>query len=182
MGTYALEPARLAGTLHAVQFKNYLYWRDQGFPEAGIVDAFGSALIRSSDGRFLLGRQNSGHMNEGKSYLPSGLIDRRDVGADGRVDIEASIRREISEETGLAHGELERTPGYIVTRTGAQMSIAVEFRSRLTGSELAERIGAHIAADDHSELSSVSFVGTMAEAGALDLPPFTSLLLGTLLA
>jgi hypothetical protein len=43
---FATEPERVAATLLKTDFKSYLYWRDLGYPPAGVLDGFGSALIR----------------------------------------------------------------------------------------------------------------------------------------
>ena len=67
----------LDASLLKTDFKSYLFWRDQGFPEAGVLDGFGSALIRSSDGHMMLGRQRAGNVNAGLAYPPAGFIDER---------------------------------------------------------------------------------------------------------
>ena len=102
-----------AGTFLRTDFKSYLYWRETGFPEAGVIDGFGSSLIRSAEGHVVLGRQRTGNVNAGIAYLPGGFIDPRDVTDDGAIDIDGSILRELSEETGLNHGQFELTPGLL---------------------------------------------------------------------
>src|SRR5690348_13418591 len=62
--SYALRNATLSGTFARTDFKSFLYWREHG-TEAPAIDAFGSSLIRSSDGGVLLGRQVEGHLNGG---------------------------------------------------------------------------------------------------------------------
>ncbi len=99
--------------LIATGFKNFLYWRDEGFPaEGGVRDGFGSALIRSCEGHVLLGRQRPGNINAGLAYLPGGFIDSRDVKAGGVIDMAASIERELREETGLGLDDLTAEPGF----------------------------------------------------------------------
>lgn len=181
VGAHRIDGGRLSGTLLPVAFRSFLYWRDQGFPESGVRDGFGSALIRSAEGHILLGRQNPGRLNSGLSYLPSGLIDPRDVAGDGRVDIAASIRREVREETGLGDADLEPRPGFVLTLAGAQLSIAAEFQSPLAAAALAARIGAHIAGEDDPELAGVSFIACRADLAGLALPRFTRVLLETLI-
>jgi 8-oxo-dGTP pyrophosphatase MutT (NUDIX family) len=150
------------GRLLRSDFKSYLYWREQGFPEAGVLDAFGSALIRSSDGHVLLGRQRAGNVNAGLAYLPGGFIDERDV-RDAEIDIDASILRELAEETGLARGDYEVLPGYLLTASGALLSIAREVVSPLPAEALRARILAHIAADPKSELVDAVIVRSAAD-------------------
>ena len=99
-------------------FKSYLFWRDQGFPEAGVLDGFGSALIRSSDGHMMLGRQRAGNVNAGLAYPPAGFIDEQDVEADGSIDIAGSVAREVSEETGIDAAALVRDDGLLSDAVG----------------------------------------------------------------
>lgn len=149
-----VEDGHFAATLAPTEFKNFLYWRDEGFPqEARVRDAFGSALIRSREGYIILGRQRPGNINEGQAYLPGGFIDHRDVRADGTVDLRASVAREVAEETGLGPGELSAGEGFIVTDVHPHVSFAVPYTSHLPASELVARIKAHIAGEAEPELA-----------------------------
>lgn len=150
------------GRLLRSDFKSYLFWREQGFPEARVLDAFGSALIRSADGHVLLGRQRAGNVNAGLAYLPGGFIDERDVRG-GVIDIDASILRELAEETGLSRCDYEVRPGYLLTACGALLSIAREVVSTLPADALRERILAHIATDPKSELVDAIIVRSAAD-------------------
>lgn len=152
-----MEAFRLSGhVLEAcfmeTDFANFLYWKDQGFPEAGAIDAFGSALIRARGGEVLLARQLAGNINGGLVYMPGGFIDPRDVTADGAVDIDRSVARELEEETGHPAGAFQRSPGYVVTVMPSQVSIGVEFVSELEANELRESLLRGIAAQADPEL------------------------------
>jgi 8-oxo-dGTP pyrophosphatase MutT (NUDIX family) len=171
----------LEATFLPTCFRSLLYWKECGYSDRSVRDAFGSALIRSREGHVLLGRQAAGHINAGLAYLPGGFIDARDVGADGAIDIEASIAREIAEETGLDATALTRVPGYHVTLAGPLVSIAAEFRSDLPSAELAEGVRAHIAADRESELAAVVVVRSAADLDGLAMPEFARLLLRAIL-
>lgn len=167
----AANPAFFNGTIHVVrtleaarehvtavffptEFKNFLYWRDEGFPaEADVRDGFGSALIRSAEGHIVLGRQRPGNINEGLAYLPGGFIDPRDVGRDGRIDVYGSIERELSEETGLGGDVLQRQSRFLLVEAGAHVAFAVPFASTLTSRELTARIAAHIVRETQPELA-----------------------------
>lgn len=171
----------LNGELAPVEFKSYLYWRDQGYPETGVRDVFGSALIRSSEGHVLLGRQSAGNLNAGLTYLPGGFIDARDVGADGCIDIEANVRREVAEETGLGAGELERVPGYRVTRAGPHVSLAVELRSALPAETLRARMLDFIAAEAAPELADIVVVKSGSDIDPRRMPLYAAVLMRHLL-
>ena len=169
-------------TLLRTEFKCYLYWRSLGFPDTGVRDGFGSALIRSADGHIVLGRQRRGNINAGQCYLPGGFIDPRDVLANGIVDIDASIAREVAEETGLGPADLDALPGYLLTFAGPLISIAREHRSRLNAAELRARIRAHIAEDPQSELTDAVIVRSPADLVGLDMPSYAQVLLPWLFA
>lgn len=162
-------------------FKSYLLWRERGFPDARVWDGFGSALVRSCEGHAILGRQGAGHVNSGLAYLPGGFIDARDVGDDGTIDIDASIARELFEETGLEAAKLSRSPGYLVTYSGAQVSIAVEFRSQAPAALLRDQIEGHLSRDQDPELCDVVVCSRAPRHGAEGIAPYASVLLGAVL-
>lgn len=136
LGGCEARPGGFSGELIAVDFKSFLHWKDSGYPDAGVRDVFGSALIRSAEGHVLLGRQRAGNINAGLAYPPGGFIDERDVGDDGAIDIRASTARELAEETGLDPGGFTTAPGYWLTRIGPMVSFACEFRSTLSSRQL----------------------------------------------
>ena len=177
-----LDATHLEARLLVTDFKSYLYWRDQGYPEARVLDGFGSALLRSRDGAILLGRQRAGNINGGLVYLPGGFIDGHDVGADGSVDLAASVSRELVEETGLDVGRLTRAPGIYVTQTQAQISIAVPFTSEQTADDLKAEIETHIAADPKSELTDIVVIRSTSDLAELAMPPYAKVLVAELLA
>ena len=49
---------------------------------------------------------------------PGGFLDQRDVTPSGHIIIDASIRRELEEETGVAESDVERVPGYVRRHEG----------------------------------------------------------------
>lgn len=180
--TQSLAADVFSGLLKPIEFKAFYYWRAQGFPEAGIRDAFGSALIRSAEGHVLLGRQRAGNLNAGLSYLPGGFIDPRDVDPSRRVDLAASVMREASEETGLDADDLVMVPGVLLTRYRHQISMGVEFRSPLGSEALAAKVRAFLARDAEAELDGIDIVRSDADIAGLALPPYAEVLLHWLFA
>jgi len=160
MDSYQVSGRRFKATFLRTDFKSYLHWRFEGFPQAGVVDAFGSGILRSKEGHVILGRQALGHVNGGLCYMPGGFIDERDVGYDGRVDIDNSIEREVLEETGLDVLKKKRNPGYLLTFHGVQISIGVMYHCSHSGSDLEELISRHIAGEENPELAGVSIVSS----------------------
>lgn len=180
MTRHVMEEGVFRAEFVRTDFKSFLYWRETGAPDRSVADAFGSALLRSAEGHVLLGRQRPGNINGGLAYLPGGFIDARDVVEDGAIDIEASIVRELAEETGLEPAALERTPGFILTFLGPLVSIAAEFRSPLPVEELCAAISAHIAAEADPELAEMVVVRSARDLDGLDVAAYASVLLPAL--
>lgn len=165
------------------QFKNYLYWRDEGYPaEAKVRDGFGSALIRSVEGFVILGRQRPGNINEGLAYLPGGFIDHRDVSARNVIDIRASVAREVMEETGLGAEAITPGAGYLITEVAGQVSFAIPYTSPLTAGDLLARVRAHIAADPEPELLDAIVVKDVQGLEGLAMPHYARVLLSSPMA
>jgi NUDIX domain-containing protein len=180
LGAGRLQGAVFGGSFLATDFASFLYWRDQGYPETGVRDGFGSAVIRSAEGYVLYGRQTGGNLNAGLVYPPGGFIDPRDVAA-GSIDIDAGIARELTEETGLAPADLERTPGYLLTRAGPLVSIAIEWRSALSAEALRKRILEHVARQAEPELEDVVIIRSRRDVDDTAMPRHACAILGRLL-
>lgn len=174
-------PTSIALTLFETRFRNFLYWRHHGFDGKGVIDAFGTAIIRAGDGAILLVRQRPGNVNVGFYNFPCGFIDRRDIGKDGQVDIAANICREVAEEVGLGPDDLDRRPGFLITRVGVHLAIGIEFRSRLPADTLAARIRAFLATEANPEIGEVIFVRSRHEYAHLELAPHCTQFLPALL-
>lgn len=179
---YDVSDSRFTGDLLRTDFASYLYWKDQGYPDATVWDCFGSALLLSSDGHIILGRQAPGQLNSGLTYFPGGFIDQRDVGADGIVDMNAAVARELVEELGLAPDAFAPRPGAYLTFDGQLLSIAIEYVSAHDAATLVQSGRDHIAGEAHSELQDVVAVATREDIASLAMPSFTRTLLQTLLA
>lgn len=163
------QPTRVELNLFETRFRNFLYWRQQEFAGGGVIDAFGAAIVRACDGAILLVRQRPGNVNEGPYNFPCGFIDRRDVGANGHVDLAGNIAREVAEEIGLGAADLQRCPGFLVTRVGVHLALGVEYRSKLTSNELLARIRDFITADNNPEIAEAIFVNTPEHLEGLQL-------------
>lgn len=181
LGPYELGGPAFCAALNRVRFKDFLYWKDSGYPDSTVFDVFGSALIRSREGHVILGRQREGNLNAGLAYLPGGFIDERDVGADGRIDILSSIIRELREETGLTPEDVAPEPGFIVTRSGQLVSIGAELRSHIPADALAARIMAHIGADKEAELASLAIITRPSDLDQFEVPGYARTLLAAIL-
>lgn len=177
----ALSDGALQASLLRTNFKSYLYWRMTGFPAAGVLDGFGSALIRTNDNHIMLGRQRAGNVNGGQAYAPAGFIDEQDVDAEGFIHIDRSALREAAEETGIDPAALMKDDGFYLTRSGPQLSIAVPLRVRMTAAEFVRRAEEHIAASPNSELDVIIPVAVLRAVETLPMPRYMRVLLGAIL-
>ncbi len=175
----AIDGATLTGTLFRTDFRTFLYWRDRR-DEKGVCEVFGASLIRSAEGHVLLGRQGPGQLNSGRAYPPSGLIDGDDL-HDGAIDIDASIARELVEETGLKPADLARVPGYIAAVSEWQVALAIEWRSPLAAEALRQRILGFINAEAQPELDDIVIVRQRSDIDARIMPGHAQALLRTIL-
>jgi 8-oxo-dGTP pyrophosphatase MutT (NUDIX family) len=179
---YGAEGDTISARLLRTDFKSYLFWRLSGWPDAGVLDGFGSALLRSADGDVILGRQRDGHVNGGLTYLPGGFIDARDVRGDATIDLDASVRRELLEETGIGPDAVTADAGYYLTETGPHMSIAVPLRSHLSTCDLIRRIADHIRREADPELAGAVAVRRLSDLDRLPMAHYARVLLTSLLA
>lgn len=162
-------------------FASFIYWRANGHPDDTVRDCFGCAVVRASDGAVLLGVQSAGNLNAGRAYFPSGFIDAADVRSDGSIDIDGSIVREITEETGIAVAALTRQPGYVLVATDASIAVAVEYRSPLTSQQLRSAALRHLAREAAPELSDVLLVRAVSDLEDRQTTPHVLPLLAALL-
>jgi 8-oxo-dGTP pyrophosphatase MutT (NUDIX family) len=172
----------LSGRLFKTDFRTMLYWRR--LPDAGaegVRDVFGASLIRSAEGHLLFGRQAPGQLNSGLIYPPSGLIDANDVVGDV-IDIDASIARELREETGLGETDFERVPGYTIAAVDIHLAIGIQWRSSLPAAELRRRMLDHIGQEPAPELDDIVVIPDLSERLLSQMPPHARVFARALLA
>jgi 8-oxo-dGTP pyrophosphatase MutT (NUDIX family) len=121
-GPPRVEAGVLRGEAREDSFSAFMAWRELGWPEIGLRNVFGSAVLISADGAVLLGRMGATTANAGQIYPPAGSLEPADV-ADGRVDVFGSLARELGEETGLDAGEA-RAGATVAIFDGPRISVA----------------------------------------------------------
>ena len=112
---------RLSGAYFEADYADFIAWRDFGFPGAPVENCFAMAALRSAEGAFLLGEMAPHTAKAGKTYFPAGTPDLNDV-FDGRVDLDASARRELWEETGVPAEEPAIRDGWTVVFAGQRVA------------------------------------------------------------
>ncbi|MBN9303941.1 MAG: hypothetical protein BGO82_16325 [Devosia sp. 67-54] len=161
----------LRGEAREDSFSAFMAWRDLGWPEIGLRNLFGSAVVISADGAVLLGRMGGTTANAGQIYPPAGSLEPGDI-VDGRVDVFASLARELGEETGLVAAEAQAGASFAIF-DGPRISVARALHFPLPAAELAARVRANLAAQLERELADIVVVRTTADlAAAGPFPPY----------
>lgn len=169
-GGIAVENGVLTGEAVEGDFAGFIAWRDWGFPEIGIRNLFGSALVMSSDGALVLGVMGATTANAGRIYPPGGSLEPADVDPQGNVDVVASIERELREETGLNAADAVMD-GMMVAFDGPRVSVGRVFRFPMPAAELVSTIMAELDRQEERELERVVAFRSRAE---LDRPEVTA--------
>ena len=152
------------GAYLETSFSAFLFWRDVGFPPAGVRNGFGMACLSCADGAFVLGEMGSHTANAGRIYFASGTPDPSDI-RDGRVDIEGSVRRELAEETGLDPEAMGFDAGMTLVMDASRVGFMKRVRSPEPAEALVARIDAFLAQDPEPELSRMHVIRSVTEIG-----------------
>ena len=147
----------LRGVFFETDYADYLAWEEFGYPGDPVDNCFSMAALRAADGAFLIGEMASHTFNAGQIYFPAGAPDPSDV-FDGRVDLEASARRELFEETGVNAGETAMAPGWTLVFTPQRIACMKLMTLAVTVARAKARIDAHLAGDPHAEFSRMHIV------------------------
>lgn len=158
--------ARFAETDYA----SFIAWRDWGWPDRSVRNCFGVPVLRSSDGALLFGVMGSNTLNPGWRYPPSGSLERRDVLADGRVDIVGSMAAELTEETGIGLSGTQPGP-MVAIFEGQRLAVAQRFSATDEFAQLLDIFCRHTMAGSAHELSAVEAIRSAAQIDAA-MPPY----------
>jgi 8-oxo-dGTP pyrophosphatase MutT (NUDIX family) len=148
---------RLSGAFFETDYADYLAWEEFGDPDEPVANCFSMAALRAADGAFLLGEMAQHTANAGQIYFPAGTPDPSDV-FDDRVDLDASARRELLEETGVDADEASVAPGWTLVFTPQRIACMKLMTLAAPAATLKARIDAHLARDPHAELSRMHVV------------------------
>lgn len=166
--------ARYEAIYFAVDFAAFLTWRDLGWPDASVVNGFSMAALRAADGPFIAGVQGAHTANPGAIYFAAGTPDLSDIVADGVLDLNGNIVRELAEETGLDAQDLVFADQWRAVLDGGRVALMREAVSSLAASDLMARIRYYIASDPASELSDVFQIRSVADVDRARMPSFMS--------
>jgi len=160
---YGIAGGALNGGCFETDYSSFITWRDREFPDPDVYNFFAAAALRSADGAYLLGEMAPYTAGAGRTYFCCGTPEPADIGADGRIDLDANLGRELFEETGIAAAELEVAPEWTVVRDRCFLGFMKLVTSRQSAEELRDRIRRHIAADKHPELADMRIARSPAD-------------------
>jgi 8-oxo-dGTP pyrophosphatase MutT (NUDIX family) len=148
---------RFKGFFFETDYADFLAWAEFGQPGESVDNCFSMAALRCADGAFLLGEMAQHTVNAGQIYFPAGTPDPSDVFHD-KVDLAASARRELLEETGISADEASVAPGWTLVFTPQRIACIKLMTLAIPAAMLKARIEAYLARDPHAELSRMHIV------------------------
>jgi 8-oxo-dGTP pyrophosphatase MutT (NUDIX family) len=166
-----IADARLTGVCFEVDYKAFLAQRDFGYPDRQAFNCFAQGALRAPDGAFLLGEMAAHTANGGRIYFPAGTPDPSDL-REGRVDLDRSVLRELTEETGLAAEDISPEPGWTVIYERQMIACLKPMRLKLDRDTAFKRIAAHIASEQQPELARIHVAASRADIVAERMPLF----------
>jgi len=161
----------LYGTGFETDYKAFLAWRDFGFPDQNAMNCFAMAALRSADGAFMLGRMGNHTAAAGRLYFPAGTPDQDDL-KDGRIDLEGSALRELTEETGITPEDLAISPEWTLVFDGPRLACMRPVRTSLDAKALTARCAAFLAEDKEPELTGLIPIFSEADFDTVQMPGF----------
>ncbi len=159
---HAIAGRVLTGSYLETDFASFLAWRDWGFPDPSMRNVFPQAALLSADGAFLLGVMGNHTSNAGHVYFPSGTPDPSDIDGE-RVDIDAGLRRELNEETGLDANDFAIAPGWTAVLDGPRIALIRVVRSAEPAVAFRQQILANFATVADPELADIHIVRSPAD-------------------
>ena len=163
----------MAGSFFETDYAAFVAWKALGFPGGRVENGFSMAALRTADGAFLLGEMAAHTHNAGQIYFPAGTPDLEDVFGD-RVDLDASARRELKEETGIDASEAIVAPGWTVVLAPGRIAAMKRMTLPVSAEEARARIDALLAADPEAEFSRIHIVRSPADIDERLTPPFVA--------
>ena len=172
---------RMRGAYFETDYADYLAWREFGHPGEPVDNCFAMAALRGADGAFLLGEMAPHTYSAGEIYFPAGTPDPNDI-VDGRVDLEASVRRELVEETGIEAAETAIAPGWTLVFAPQRIACMKLMTLPVPATRAKARIDGFLASDPLAELSRMHIVRAPRDIDDARVPIFVSAYLRDALA
>ena len=167
---FAIADGVFRGSYLETDFASFLAWRDWGFPDRSVRNCFAMGALRAADGGFVLGIMADHTANAGKVYFMGGTPDLDDVVGD-QVDLERSVLRELTEETGMLPDRVRPAPGWRAIFDDGRIAMIKVLRAAEPAAALRERILGFLTREPRPELAGVHIVRGPADLHPM-MPPF----------
>lgn len=164
---------RLTGAFFETDYANFVAWRDWGGPGEPVENCFSMAALRGADGAFLLGEMAPHTMSAGMIYFPAGTPDRADV-FNGKVDLDASARRELLEETGISADEAAIRPGWTVVFAPRRIACMKLMTLAIPADQAKARVDAFLARDPLPEFTRMHVMRSADDIDEARTPAFVA--------
>jgi hypothetical protein len=163
LNRYAIDDGTLRGICFETGYAELCAWRDWKFPDASVHNVFAAAALQSADGAFLTGEMAPSTANAGLITFPCGTPEPADVDPAGMLDLAGNLGRELTEETGIAIGELNAEPGWTMVRDGGFLALLKRVTAAQDADELRTRIMRHLAREQRPEFIDIRVVRSPAD-------------------
>lgn len=164
---------KLSGACFETDYASFLAWRDWAGPGEAVENLFAMAALRGADGAFLLGQMAPHTMNAGMTYFPSGTPDPADVFS-GKVDLEASARRELLEETGIAADEAAAQRNWTVVFAPGRVACIKLMTLAVPAERARARVQAFLARDLLAEFTRMQVIRSAEDIDEARTPIFVA--------
>jgi len=164
---------RLRGAFFETDYADFLAWEEFGDPGEPVDNCFSMAALRGADGAYLLGEMAEHTFSAGQIYFPAGTPDPTDI-FDDKVDLEASARRELFEETGISGDEASVAPGWTLVFTPQRIACMKLMTLAIPAAALKARIDAYLAQDPHAEFSRMHVIRGPRDIDETRVPVFVA--------
>jgi 8-oxo-dGTP pyrophosphatase MutT (NUDIX family) len=169
----AVSDRTLRGACFETDFASFCAWRDWEFPDPTVLNIFAVAALQSADGAFVVGEMAPSTVSGGKVYFPCGTPEPIDVDPRGQLDLEANLARELTEETGIAIGEVRADPGWTMVRDRCYLALLKRLTAPMNAVELRARIMRYLAGEHRPEFTDIRLIRSPADFLPV-MPPFVT--------
>lgn len=157
-----IAEGKMRGRFFDTEFASFIAWRDWGWPDRSVTNSFAMGALRGGDGGYLLAVMGDHTANAGLAYFPCGTPDPTDI-AGTKVDLARSLRRELTEETGLRPPDYRETPGWHTVRDGARLALIKILDLPEPAEAIRARIRDYLASEREPELADMRIVRSTAD-------------------
>ena len=153
---WSLSDGRFTGECLKADFKSFLFWREHGSPDPSVFDFFACGAVHSREGWIMVGCAGAQTAYPGAIFPPCGSLHPDDVSGT-QIDLDASMLRELKEETGLSPSLADVRPPALILDRQRIVYLRPIMLAR-SANEIAKEVRSYLASVDEPELADIRFV------------------------